>query len=51
MYITSRRKALEKQIDEAYPNYKLVDKLEQEMEKKDTEVLIELVKWRRHMWT
>ena len=51
MYITSRRKTLEKQIDDAYPNYKKVEKLEQEMETKDTEVLTELVKWRRHMWT
>jgi hypothetical protein len=42
---------LEKQIDNAYPNYKKVEKLEQEMEDKDTQVLIELVKWRRHMWT
>jgi len=50
-YITSYRKVLEKQIDNAYPNYKKVEKLEQEMEKKDTEVLIDLVKWRRHMWT
>jgi hypothetical protein len=50
-YITSYRKVLEKQIDNAYPNYKKVDKLEQEMEKKDTKVLIDLVKWRRHMWT
>jgi len=50
-YITSYRKVLEKQIDNAYPNYKKVEKLEQEMEKKDTKVLTELVKWRRHMWT
>ena len=50
-YITVDRKELEKQIDNAYPNYKKVDKLEQEMEKKDTQVLIDLVKWRRHMWT
>lgn len=50
-YITIDRKELENQIDNAYPNYKKVEKLEQEMEKKDTEVLIELVKWRRHMWT
>lgn len=50
-YITSYRKVLEKQIDNAYPNYKKVEKLEKEMEDKDTKVLIELVKWRRHMWT
>ena len=50
-YITSYRKVLEKQIDNAYPNYKKVEKLEQEMEDKDTKVMIELVKWRRHMWT
>jgi hypothetical protein len=51
IYITSYRKVLEKQIDNAYPNYKKVEKLEQEMEEKDTEVLIDLVKWRRHLWT
>jgi hypothetical protein len=50
-YITSYRKVLEKQIDNAYPNYKKVEKLEKEMEDRDTEVMIELVKWRRHMWT
>jgi len=50
-YITSYRKVLEKQIENAYPNYKKVEKLEKEMEDKDTEVLINLVKWRRHMWT
>ena len=50
-YITVDRKELEKQIDNAYPNYKKVEKLEKEMEDKDTEVLIDLVKWRRHMWT
>jgi hypothetical protein len=50
-YITSYRKVLEKQIDNAYPNYRKVEKLEKEMEDKDTKVLIELVKWRRHMWT
>jgi hypothetical protein len=50
-YITVDRKELEKQIDNAYPNYKKVEKLEQEMEAKDTDVLTELVKWRRHMWT
>ncbi len=50
-YITSYRKVLEKQIENAYPNYKKVEKLEQEMEDKDTAVLINLVKWRRHMWT
>lgn len=50
-YVTSYRKVLEKQIDNAYPNYKKVEKLEKEMEDKDTKVMIELVKWRRHMWT
>lgn len=50
-YITSYRKVLEKQIDNAYPNYKKVEKLEKEMEDKDTEILTDLVKWRRHMWT
>ena len=50
-YITDTRPALEKKIDKAYPNYKKVEKLEQEMEDKDTGVLIELVKWRRHLWT
>lgn len=50
-YITTYRKVLEKQIDNAYPNYNKLEKLEQEMEDKDTEVLINLVKWRRHMWT
>ena len=50
-YITQDRPALEKQIDKAYPNYEKVEKLEQKMEDKDTEVLIDLVKWRRHMWT
>jgi hypothetical protein len=50
-YITVYRKVLEKQIDNAYPNYKKVEKLEKEMEDKDTKVLTELVKWRRHMWT
>jgi hypothetical protein len=51
IYITSYRKVLEKQIDNAYPNYKKVEKLEKEMEDKDTKILTELVKWRRHMWT
>jgi hypothetical protein len=51
IYVKSYRAVLEKQIDNAYPNYKKVDKLEQEMEKRDTKVLTELVKWRRHMWT
>lgn len=51
MYVTSYRKVLEKQIDNAYPNYREVEKLEKEMEDKDTKVLIELVKWRRHLWT
>lgn len=50
-YITSERPALEKRIDEAYPNYKKVEKLETEMEDLDTQVMIDLVKWRRHMWT
>ena len=50
-YITSYRKVLEKQIENAYPNYKKVEKLEQEMEEKDTKFLIELVKWRKHLWT
>jgi hypothetical protein len=50
-YITVYRKVLEKQIENAYPNYEKVEKLEQEMEDKDTQVLIDLVKWRRHMWT
>ncbi len=51
IYVKSYRAVLEKQIDNAYPNYKKVEKLEQEMEKKDTKVLTELVKWRQHMWT
>ena len=51
IYIKSYRLVLEKQIDNAYPNYKKVEKLEQEMEKRDTKILTELVKWRRHMWT
>lgn len=50
-YITSYRLVLVKQIDNAYPNYKKVEMLEKEMEDKDTKVLTELVKWRRHMWT
>jgi len=51
VYITSYRKVLEKQIDNAYPNYEKVSKLEEELEKHDTKILIELIKWRRHMWT
>lgn len=52
-YITSVRPVLEKRIEEALDksHYKKVEKLEQEMEDKDTEVLIDLVKWRGHMWT
>lgn len=52
-YITSHRSTIEKRIEEAYEtaSYKKIEKLEQEMEDKDTEVLIDLVKWRRHMWT
>lgn len=50
-YVASYRPVLEKQIENAYPNYKKVEKLETEMEDMDTKVLIELVKWRRHMWT
>ncbi len=50
-YITVYRKVLEKQIDNAYPDYDKVYNFEKEMEDKDTEVLINLVKWRRHMWT
>ena len=51
VYITSHRPALEKRIDAAYPHYKKVEKLEKEMEDQDTDVLMHLVKWRRHMWT
>jgi len=50
-YITEDRPAIEKLIEKSYPNYKRVEKLEQDMELQDTTVLIELVKWRKYMWT
>lgn len=50
-YITEDRPTIEKLIEKSYPNYKRVEKLEQDMELQDTTVLIELVKWRKHLWT
>lgn len=50
-YITIERPLLEKRIDNAYPNYKKVEKYETEMEDMDTQIMIDLVKWRRSMWT
>jgi hypothetical protein len=50
-YVSSYRLVLEKQIENAYPNYRKVEKLEQEMENMDTKVLTELVKYRKHLWT
>ena len=50
-YVDQDRPALEKQIENAYPNYRKVEKLEQEMEDMDTKILTELVKYRKHLWT
>jgi len=50
-YVSSYRLVLEKQIENAYPNYRKVEKLEQEMEDMDTKILTELVKYRKHLWT
>jgi len=60
-YITEERPALEKKMDEAYPDfeakgtykqlYKKVDYYEALIEKTDTKILTELVKFRKHLWT
>jgi len=50
-YVTCDRVALQQQIDETYPDWRKVVKLEAKLEKKDTEVFTDLVKWRKYMWT
>jgi hypothetical protein len=64
-YITKERPALEKKIENAYPDlsthvsgktaykklYGKVDKLEKELFDKDSEVIIEMIKRRQYLWT